>query len=136
MVKEQIGQLEQADTAAQRYLAQAPNDIAAYDITARILFDKHGPDLVIKTLKPFTETGKADKGTYELLGEAYTATGQPQSALEAYQNAQILAPNDVAVQTSLASLRVDIGEPRIAMTDPERTLAMAPKAPQVGGRCS
>ena len=131
MVKEQLGQLEQADTAAQRYLAQAPNDIAAYDISARILFDKHRPDLVIKTLKPFTETGKADKGTYELLGEAYAATGQAQAALEAYQAARILAPNDVAVQTSLASLRVGIGQPQIAMTDLEHTLVMAPKAPQV-----
>ena len=132
LVKEQLGQLEQADTAAQRYRAQAPNDIAAYDISARILFDKHRPDLVIKTLRPFTETGKADKGTYELLGEAYAATGQPQAALEAYQSARILAPDDVAVQTSLASLRVGIGQPRIAMADLEHTLALAPKAPQVG----
>lgn len=131
MVKEQLGQLEQAETAAQRYLAQAPNDIAAHDIAARIQFDKHRPDLVIKTLQPLAASGKADKGTWELLGGAYATTGQAQLALEAYQNALILAPTDVDVQTRLASLRVGIGQPNIAVTDLEHTLASAPTNPGV-----
>ena len=32
VVKEQLGQLEQAEDAAQRYLARAPNDLAAYKV--------------------------------------------------------------------------------------------------------
>lgn len=132
MVKEQLGQLEQADTAAQRYLAQAPTDTAGYDIAARILFDKDRPDLVIKTLLPLVGSGQADKGTYELLGGAYAATGQTQQAIEAYQKAQLLAPRDVTVQTTLASLRIRLGQPSVAMVDLEHTLALAPTLPRVG----
>ena len=44
VVKEQLGQLEQAEDAATKYLARAPNDLAAYKILARIQFAKHRPD--------------------------------------------------------------------------------------------
>jgi cellulose synthase operon protein C len=132
VVKEQLGQTEQAEDAAQRYLARAPNDLAAYKILARIQFAKRRPDQVIDTLAKIAETGKADADTYDLLGRAYASTGRADDAVTAFQKAQSLAPTDVGVQTRLATVRMGMGQPGAAMNDLEHTLELAPKQPAVG----
>ena len=58
MVKEQLGQFEQAEYATRKYLGRAPNDFAAYKVLARIQFAKHRPDEVIETLAKVAESGK------------------------------------------------------------------------------
>jgi len=132
VVKEQLGQLEQAEDAATKYLARAPNDLAAYKTLARIQFAKHRPDAVIDTLAKIADSGKADAGTFDLLGRAYAATGRAADAIAAYQKAENLAPNDVGVQTRLASVRMGTGDVDAAMGDLEHTLTLAPKIPAVG----
>ncbi|HEY8289298.1 MAG TPA: tetratricopeptide repeat protein, partial [Acetobacteraceae bacterium] len=132
VIKEQLGQLEQADEAARKYLGRAPNDIAAYKILARIQFAKHRPDQVIDTLAKVAESGKADAETYDLLGRAYAATGRSADAVQSFQKAETLAPNDVGLQTRLASVRMGMGEPDAAMGDLEHTLELAPKLPAIG----
>lgn len=132
LVKEQLGQIDIAEDAATRYLARAPNDLAAYKVLARIEFLKRRPDQVITTLTRITEAGKGDAVTYDMLGRAYAMTGQADDAVQAFQKAQALAPNDVGVQTRLATVRMGMGEPGVAMGDLEHTLQLAPKLPQVG----
>jgi putative PEP-CTERM system TPR-repeat lipoprotein len=132
VVKEQLGQLEQAEDAATKYLARAPNDLAAYKTLARIQFAKHRPDAVIETLAKVADSGKADAGTFDLLGRAYAATGRAADAIAAFQKAETLAPNDVGVQTRLASVRMGMGDVDTAMGDLEHTLTLAPKIPAVG----
>lgn len=132
VVKESVGELDGASDAASHYLARAPNDLAAYKILARIQFIKHRPDQVINTLTPITETGKGDAETYDMLGRAYVVTGRADEAAEAFQEAQALAPQDVGIQTRLASVRMSMGEPGAAIGDLEHTLELAPKLPQVG----
>ncbi len=132
VVKQQIGQIAQAEDAAQRYLAGAPNDLAAYKVVARIAFTERRPDRVIDTLDKIAESGKADAETFDLLGQAYAATGRANDAVKAFQRAQSLAPNDVGVQTRLAAVRMRMGDPGVAMDDLEHTLELAPKAPAVG----
>ncbi|MFL5254415.1 MAG: tetratricopeptide repeat protein [Rhodopila sp.] len=78
------------------------------------------------------ESGKADAETYDLLGRAYAATGRGPEAVQMYQKAQALAPNDVGLQTRLASVRMGMGDPDAAMGDLEHTLSLAPKLPAVG----
>ncbi|HVC62148.1 MAG TPA: XrtA/PEP-CTERM system TPR-repeat protein PrsT [Acetobacteraceae bacterium] len=132
VVKQQLGQIAQAEDAAQRYLARAPNDLAAYKVLARIQFAKRRPDEVIDTLAKIAESGKADAETYDMLGRAYAATGRGDDAVKAFQKAQTLAPNDVGVQTRLATVRMGMGQPGAAMDDLEHTLEIAPKVPAVG----
>ncbi len=132
LVKEQLGQLEQAEDAARKYLARSPNDLTAYKVLARIQFAKRRPDEVIDTLAKVAETGKADAEAYDLLGRAYAAAGQGQQAVESFQKAETIAPNDVGVQTRLASVRMGLGDPDAAMGDLEHTLQLAPKLPAVG----
>jgi putative PEP-CTERM system TPR-repeat lipoprotein len=132
VVKEQLGQLEQAEEAARKYLARFPNDIAGYKVLARVEFAKKRPDLVIDTLGKVAESGKGDAETYDLLGRAYTATNRPTDAVAAFQKAQAMAPNDVGLQTRLASARMGMGDVDAAMGDLEHTLQLVPKAPAVG----
>src|ERR1700733_13136150 len=132
VVKEQLGQLEQAEQAARKYLGRAPNDLAAYKILARIQFAKHRPDQVIDTLAKVAESGKGDAEAYDLLGRAYAATGRGTEAVTAFQKAETLAPNNVGVQTRLASVRMGMGDVDTAMGDLEHTLELAPKLPAVG----
>jgi putative PEP-CTERM system TPR-repeat lipoprotein len=132
VVKEQLGQLEQAEDAARKYLGRAPNDLAAYKVLARIQFTKHRPDQVIDTLAKVAESGKGDAEAYDLLGRAYAATGRGAEAIQAFSKAETMAPNDVGVQTRLASVRMGMGDVDTAMGDLEHTLELAPKLPAVG----
>jgi putative PEP-CTERM system TPR-repeat lipoprotein len=132
VVKEQLGQLEQAEEAARKYLGRAPNDLAAYKVLARIQFAKHRPDQVVDTLAKVAESGKSDAEAYDLLGRAYAATGRGAEAIQSFQKAETMAPNDVGVQTRLASVRMGMGDVDTAMGDLEHTLELAPKLPAVG----
>ena len=132
VVKEQLGQLEQAQEAAQKYLGRAPNDLAAYKILARIQFAKRRPDQVIETLAKVGESGKGDAETYDLLGRAYAATNRGAEAIQSFQKAEAMAPNDVGLQTRLASVRMGMGDSDAAVGDLEHTLELAPKMPAVG----
>ncbi len=132
VVKEQLGQFEQAEEAARKYLGRAPNDLAAYKILARIQFAKRRPDQVVETLARVVESGKADAETYDLLGRADAATSRSADAVENFQKAEALAPNDVGLQTRLASVRMGMGDVDSAMGDLEHTLELAPKLPAVG----
>jgi putative PEP-CTERM system TPR-repeat lipoprotein len=131
VVKEQLGQLEQAEEAARKYLGRSPNDLAAYKVLARIQFAKHRPDQVIETLATVAESGKGDAEAYDLLGRAYAATGRGAEAVQSFQQAETLAPNDVGVQTRMASVRMGMGDVDTAMGDLEHTLELAPKLPAV-----
>ena len=131
VVKEQLGQLEQAEEAAKKYVARAPNDLAAYKVLARVQFAKRRPTQAIETLAKVTESGKGDAETYDLIGRAYAATNQADAAIAAFQKAEALAPNDVGLQTRLASVRLGAGQVNAAIDDLEHTLELAPKLPAV-----
>ncbi len=131
VVKEQLGQFEQAEDAAHKYLARVPDDLAAYKVLARIQFAKRRPDHVIDTLDKIAASVKADAETFDLLGRAYAATGRGAEAIESFQKAETMAPNDVGVQTRLASVRMGMGDPEGAIGDLEHTLQLAPKLPEV-----
>lgn len=131
MVKEQLGQHEQAEDAARKYLGRNPNDLAAYKVLARIQAAKRRPDLVIDTLSKVAETGKGDAEAFDLLGRAYAATGRPAEAVRYFEKAQAIAPQDVGLQTRLASVRMGMGDVDAAVGDLEQTLQLAPKIPAV-----
>ena len=132
VVKEQLGLLAEADDAARKYLSRAPNDLSGYKVLARIQFAQRRPDQVIETLAKVAETGKADADIYDLLGRAYASTNRAAEAVQSFQRAQSLSPNDVGLQTRLASVRRGQGDIEAAVGDLEHTLELAPKLPAVG----
>ena len=128
VVKEQLGQFEQAEEAARKYLARAPNDLAAYKVLARIQFAKQRPDQVIETLAKVAESGKADAEAYDLLGRAYAATRPGRTPIKAFQKAETLAPNDVGRADPARLGAMGMGDVDTAVGDLEHTLQLAPKA--------
>jgi putative PEP-CTERM system TPR-repeat lipoprotein len=132
VVKEQLGLLAQAEDAARRYLVRAPNDPAAHKLLGRILLARQRPDLAAETLAKAAEAGRADAETYDLLGRAYVMADRPADAMLNFRKAEALAPDDVGVQTRLASVRMGLGEVDTAVGDLEHSLRLAPKLPVVG----
>jgi putative PEP-CTERM system TPR-repeat lipoprotein len=132
VIKEQLGQTAQAEEAIRRSIARAPNDLAAYKILARLQFATRRPDLAADTLAKVIESGHGDAEAYDLLGRAYAAMGRADDSVKAFQRAEALNPNDVGLQTRLASARMGAGHADAAMGDLEHTLQLAPTAPQVG----
>lgn len=132
LVKERLGQLEQADAAAHLYLAQARDDPDAFKMLARVQLARHRPDLVVATLGPLVDAGKADAEMFDLLGNAYAMGGQAEQAVHAFQQARARAPGDVDAQTRLASMHIGLGQPYAAVADLERALEVLPKVPEVG----
>lgn len=131
VVQEQLGNLAEAQQAASRYLARAPDDVAANTLVARLAFAQGRPEEAIATLSKFADTGKATAEIYDILGRAYVATNQGERAIAAFQKAEAMAPNSVGIKTQLATARLSAGQPTAAMHDLENTLDQAPKSPVV-----
>ncbi len=135
IVKEQLGQLVEADEAARKYLARSPNDLAAYKLLARVQFQERKPDQVIETLSKVSESGKGDAQTFDLLGRAYALTGRAQDSIQAFQRAEALAPEDVGLQTRLASVRMGQGDVEAAVGDLDTRSSWHRRCRRLGRRC-
>lgn len=131
VVKDQLGELAVARQAAARYLARAPEDVAANTLMARLDFAQGHPENAIATLAKFVKSGKANAEIYDILGQAYASTGRGTKAVSAYEKAEALAPNNVGIQTHLATARLTLGQPAEATQELEKTLQQAPKSPVV-----
>ena len=62
VVKQQLGQMEQAREAAARFAARNPSDQQAAALLASIDLQMHRPDLAVTTLDRFVNVGTADQG--------------------------------------------------------------------------
>ena len=126
VVKQKLGLLEQAEDAAIRYNGREPNDLDGVKMLARIELLKRKPVPVIASLNKTVAAGRADADIYDLLGRAFSMNGQPSEAVEAFGRAQLLAPDNVGVNSRLASAHLRAGETDAAIIDLERTLRLAP----------
>ncbi len=132
VVKENLGQLEQAEDAAMRYAAREPNDLDGAKMLARIQLLKRKPVPVITALNRTAAAGRADAEIYDLLGRAFSMNGQSSEAVEAFRRAQLLAPDNVGVNSRLATAHLRAGETDAAIIDLERTLRLAPTDKAIG----
>jgi putative PEP-CTERM system TPR-repeat lipoprotein len=131
VVKQQLGQPAQAEAAARRYVDRVPNDLIGYKVLARLQLARHRADFAIETLVGTVPTEQGDPETYDLLGRAYAALGRSDDSINAFRKAGSLAPNDVGLQTRLASVRVGADQAELAMDDLERILRSSPTIPQI-----
>ena len=126
VVKQNLGQLEQAEEAASRYAAREPDDMDGIKLLARIQLLKRKPVPVINLLTGVAAAGRADSDVHDLLGRAFSLNGQSSEAVEAFRQAQLLAPDNVGVNMRLANARLRVGETDAAIVDLERSLRLAP----------
>lgn len=130
-VQERLGELQQAEESAAKYIARVPADMNGYKLLAQLYLKDGRPDQAIEPLKHAVEVGKGDATIYEMLGSANAATGQQQAAAEAFAKADELSPGNIRLETALATARTASGHPDKALSGLEQTLAKAPTNPAV-----
>ncbi|MGH7154992.1 MAG: XrtA/PEP-CTERM system TPR-repeat protein PrsT [Acetobacteraceae bacterium] len=132
LVKEGLGQSNQAEAAIQQYVGHVPDDPGGVQLLARIEFERGRPDLAVAALNRLVAAGHADVQTYALLGRANSAAGNPQAAEDALRKADAMAPDNAPIKAEFAGSLLDTGHPDQAVQQLERALELDPKRPQYG----
>ena len=131
-MKGALNQPQQGLDAANRYLAAAPDDPAAYILTARLDLLANNPSDAVATLNSAVAGGHVTAETLEVLGQAEAALGQPAQAVQDLQQAAKLAPHDPGVMARLASMRLGAGDAAAAAQDFQHLVDMLPVAAAPG----
>jgi putative PEP-CTERM system TPR-repeat lipoprotein len=127
VVKFNLGQAEQALDAAQKFVARNPTDLDGLKLLGRIQIAAQRPTEAIQLIAKATADGvKADAELLDLLARAYAQDGQQAKALETYEAAAKLAPDNADIMTRLAATRLGMGDAAGAARDLESSLEMSP----------
>lgn len=129
LVKQHLGQMEQAAEAAERYAARSPNDPDGAKLLAEIELQTKRPDRAINTLRRIASADARDWQVYDLLGRAYEGAGSRVLAEQAFQKAVTLAPGNAGLLDRLAAARLKTGDTSGALRDLERSLQLIPVQP-------
>jgi len=138
LVEARLGRLEPAESAARRYVAATPADIAGANLLAHIQLQAGHPERAVATLQAAAGAIPLGIDELELLGRAAARAGDPERAARVFDMAVALAPDDSAVQTRLAAARQGLPErqdaidPEPAVSPPGATEAAVHAALRVG----
>src|SRR6266481_2247408 len=97
--KLKLGQYGQAEISLGKYRAHAPDDVKAAQLIATAALQQQAATRAIGYLKPFADKTPADAATLAFLGDAYIADGKPDLALQQFQKAASLDPDNPAIKT-------------------------------------
>jgi putative PEP-CTERM system TPR-repeat lipoprotein len=126
LVKYNLGQGEQAASAASHYLAHNPTEPDAIKLAAAIEIAGRRYSNAIKILNQALDLGQADADVLDLLGQAYSLNGQSTQAVQTLERAAALAPDKVSILMRLASVRMATGDSAGAANDLQHSLEIAP----------
>jgi cellulose synthase operon protein C len=129
LVQFNLHQFDQAADSAQRYTARNPDDLAGAKLLGLIELTRKHPAQTIDALAKFSAAGKADAGTFDLLGRAYAEVGRTAEAKAAFSQAVKLVPKNSALQLRLAATELRLGDTTDAIQNLQKSLALAPSAP-------
>ena len=127
-----LGQYAQAETILDRYLALVPGDVRAARIAAAAALRQHAPARAINYLKPVAAKPGVDAETLTLLGNAYMAAGKPELALQQFDKAAAIDPNNPAIQTRMAISEIGVGHGAEGVAGLERVFDTQAGAPVAG----
>ena len=108
--KYQLGQNAQAEALLNKYLTRAPNDLKAARLAATAALQQRAAARAIEYLKPLADRMPADTATLTVLGNAYMADRKPDLALQQFEKAAALDPDDPKIQTQVALSEIDTGQ--------------------------
>jgi putative PEP-CTERM system TPR-repeat lipoprotein len=126
LVKYNLGQGEQATSAASHYLARNPNEPDAIKLAASIEIASRRYANAIQILTKALDLGQADADVLDLLGQAYSLNGQLPQAVQTLERAAALAPDNPGILMRLASVRLATGDSAGATNDLQHSLEIAP----------
>lgn len=131
VVKQQLGQMEQAEDAARRAVARQPDDLDVLKLLGRLELARREPDKVIETLGPVAKTPRADAEVQDLLGAAYAATGDGPDSIASIKKAAALQPDNPGLLAQLGRVQSNAGDVEGAIESYTRALEVSPKQPQI-----
>jgi len=127
-----LGQYAQAEAILAKYLATVPGDVRAVRIAASAALRQHAPDRAIDLLKPFAAKSGVDAATLTLLGNAYMAGGKPELALQQFDKAAAIDPNNPTIQTRMAISQIGVGQGKEGLAELEKVFDTQAGAPVAG----
>jgi len=131
VVKQRLGQTEQALDAASRYIARTPGDPRGPLVLADIAIGAGQYSRVIEALTPLADAGSKDVNVYDLRGRAYAFSGRAQEAIADFQKALEIAPDNVGVLARLGSTFVALGNPEGGRALLMKAASLAPNESQL-----
>jgi len=118
-----LGQFAQAESILGKYLAQVPIDQRALRLIASAALQQHAPSRAIDYLKPLVDRSTADAETLSLLGNAYMAEGKPELALQQFEKAATLDPENQAIKARVAISEINSGHGEQGLAGLEQVFA-------------
>ena len=106
----QLGRYDEADAAATKVTTLHPENVEAILEIARARISERQGFYAIQPLKQASRLAPKDWRPYSLLGVALEQSQRPGEALEAYDHALVLSPENPAVLSNLAMFHAAKGE--------------------------
>jgi tetratricopeptide (TPR) repeat protein len=125
VVKFNLGQAEQAADAAQKFVQRNPQDIDGIKLLARIASAAGRPGEAIQAVEKAIASGmEPDAELLDALARAFAQDGQRQKALETYERAVKMAPENGDIVARLAATKLGMGDAAGATKDLETSLEL------------
>jgi cellulose synthase operon protein C len=118
-----LGQNAQAETILAKYLSRAPDDIKAARLIASAALQQRAAPRAIDYLKPLVDKMPADAATLTVLGNAYMADRKPDLALQQFEKAAALDPDNPMIKTRVAISEIDAGQGQQGLATLEEVFA-------------
>jgi cellulose synthase operon protein C len=127
-----LGQYAQAETSLGIYRAHVPDDMRAARLMATAALQQQAASRAIEYLKPLVDKMPADAATLAILGNAYVADHQPDLALQQFQKAAALDPDNPGIQTQVGVSEIDTGQSELGLATLEQVFGTEAGAPIAG----
>jgi putative PEP-CTERM system TPR-repeat lipoprotein len=127
-----LGQYAQAEASLGKYLAHMPDDIRAARLIATAALQQQAPSRAIEYLKPLVDRMPADAPTLAVLGNAYMADRKPDLALQQFEKAATLDPDNPAIKTQIGRSEIDAGQSEQGLATLEQVFGTEAGAPIAG----
>jgi putative PEP-CTERM system TPR-repeat lipoprotein len=118
-----LGQFAQAESVLSKYLAFAPVDQRASRLIANAALQQRAPSRAIDYLKPYADKSAADAATLSLLGSAYMAGGKPELAMQQFERAATLDPENQTIKARMAISEINSGRGEQGLSELEQVFA-------------
>jgi len=118
-----LGQFAQAESILGKYLARVPDDQRAARLMANAALQQHAATRAIDYLKPHVEKPTVEAATLSLLGNAYMADGKPELALQQFEKASALDPENPSIKARVAISEMNSGQAREGLAQLEQVFA-------------
>jgi putative PEP-CTERM system TPR-repeat lipoprotein len=118
-----LGQYGQASDAVAKYVARVPDNPFGARLAAMVALRRGVPDAAVQYLTGYLAKAKPDPATLALLGNVYATMRKPALALEQYQKAAALEPENLSLKTIVAASEIDTGAGRKGLEELEQVFA-------------